>query len=77
MQALAAIRYSQVAKQCRAVEGAAFAQGAQERLLDEVLGLLERTEHPVAVDVSLAVMAPGPFGELGSFAGHWFLSWMV
>jgi hypothetical protein len=51
MQALAAIRYSQVAKQCRAVEGAAFAQGAQERLLDEVLGLLERTEHPVAVDV--------------------------
>jgi hypothetical protein len=51
MQALAAIRYSQVAKQCRAVEGAAFAHGAQERLLDEVLGLLERTEHPVAVDV--------------------------
>jgi hypothetical protein len=73
---LAAFRYSQVRNSVEPSKVPRLRQ-AQERLLDEVLGLLERTEHPVVVDVQLAVMAPGPFGELGSFAGHSFLSWKV
>ena len=34
----------------------------QQRLLDEVLGLLERPEHPVAVDVELPAVALGAVG---------------
>ena len=36
---------------------------AQERLLDEVLRLVERAEHPVAVDVQLAPVALGEAAE--------------
>ncbi len=38
------------------------APGLQERLLHRVLGLVERGEHPVAVDMQFA---PMPFGEGG------------
>ena len=43
-----------------AVERVAAAPRAQERLLHRVLGLVERGQHPVAVDVQLA---PVPLGE--------------
>jgi hypothetical protein len=36
---------------------------AQHRLLDDVLGLLERAEHPVAVDVKLAAVRLDTRGE--------------
>ena len=42
---------------------------AQQRLLHQVLGLVEGPEHPVAVDVQLAPVLLGPGGELG-FRGH-------
>jgi hypothetical protein len=47
------------------LEGLAPPPGAQERLLDEVLGLLEGAEHAVAVDVELAAMALDARGERG------------
>jgi hypothetical protein len=53
-----------------ALEAGAAAPRAQERLLDEVLGLLERAEHAVAVDVQLAPVALGQLGELGLGRGH-------
>jgi hypothetical protein len=53
-----------------ALERGAAAPRAQQRLLDEVLGLLEGAEHPVAVDVQLAAMALGARGELCFGAGH-------
>ena len=43
--------------------GLAEAPGAQERLLREVLGLVERAEHPVAVDLQLAAVALGQGAE--------------
>jgi hypothetical protein len=46
-----------------ALEAPAPPPGAQEGLLDQVLGLLERAEHPVAVDVQLAAVAPDQLGE--------------
>ena len=46
------------------LEVVAVAPGAQERLLHEVLGLLEGAEHAVAVDVQLALVAVDVLGEL-------------
>ena len=52
----------------------AAAPRPQERLLHGVLRLVERGEHPVAVDVQLAPVALGELGEgglvLGDRAGH-------
>ncbi len=45
-----------------AVEAGPAAPGLQERLLHRVLGLVERGQHPVAVDVQLT---PVPFGQGG------------
>ena len=53
-----------------ALERGAAAPRAQERLLHEVLGLLEGAEHPVAVDVQLAAVALGQRGELGFGVRH-------
>ena len=57
-----------------ALEPRAAAPRAQERLLDGVLRLVERGEHPVAVDVQLAPVALGERGEgglvLGDRVGH-------
>jgi hypothetical protein len=44
-------------------ERLAPAPRAQERLLDGILGLLEGTEHPVAVDVQLAAVTLDAVGE--------------
>ena len=54
-----AIRYSQAREVERPCEGLAPPPGAQERLLDQVLGLLERAQHPVAVELQLAPVAGG------------------
>ena len=63
---MVAIRYSQARKVERAgVTLDALAPGAQERLLDEVLGVLERTEHAIAVDLELAPVALDGRGETG------------
>ena len=48
-QALVAIRYSQVSIDERPSKRSSAAPGAQQRLLDDVLGVLGRAEHPVAV----------------------------
>src|SRR5215211_2291383 len=45
------------------LEALARAPRAQERLLDEVLGLVERAEHPVAVNARLGAMALGQLRE--------------
>ena len=42
----------------------------EERLLHGVLGLVERGEHPVAVDVELAPVPLGERGERGLGRGH-------
>ena len=44
-------------EQRAAIEAVAGAPGPKERLLHGILGLVERGEHPVAVDVQLAPMA--------------------
>ena len=49
-----------------ALEAVAPAPGPQKRLLHGVLGFLERSEHPVAVNVQLA---PVPLGEGGEGRG--------
>ena len=46
-----------------AFEALAAAPGAQERLLHGVLGVVERRQHPVAVDVELAAVAARQVGE--------------
>ena len=52
-----------------ALEAVAAAPRAQEGLLHEVLGLLERAEHAVAVHVQLAAVALHEGGEGGLVAG--------
>ena len=52
-------------EQRAAVERVAAAPRAQERLLHGVLRLVERGEHPVAVDVQLAPVALGEAREVG------------
>ena len=69
-QTLVAIRYSQARTQRAAVEAVARPPGAQERLLDRVLGLVERGEHPVAVDVELAAVSLGEGRERGLPTGE-------
>ena len=49
-------------------EARAPAPGAQEGLLDDVLGVLERAQHPVAVDLKLAPVAVERRGERGLVA---------
>jgi hypothetical protein len=56
MHAFVAIRYSQA----RNEEGA---PRAQQRLLDEVLGVLVGAEHAIAVQLQLAPMGLGERGE--------------
>ena len=51
-------------------EPLAAAPCPEERLLDRVLRLVERAEHPVAVDVQLAPMALGELGEPGLVGDH-------
>ena len=46
-----------------AVEAVAGAPRTQERLLYGVLRIVERREHPVAVDVELAPVTLGESGE--------------
>ena len=46
-------------------EALAAPPSAQERLLDEVLGVLERAEHPVAVHLQLTAVALDERGERG------------
>ena len=46
-----------------AIEAVATAPGAQECLLHRVLGLVERGEHPIAMDVQLATVALGEVRE--------------
>ena len=58
------------AEQRAAVEAVAAAPRPQERLLHRVLGLVERREHPVAVDVQLAAVPLGELGERGSSLGR-------
>ena len=67
--AFVAIRYSHGRSPGPPVEARAPAPRAQERLLDEVLGLVERAEHPVAVDVQLAPVALGHAAEGGLVTG--------
>ena len=67
-QAFVAIRYSQARAFGPPANVVARTPRPQQRLLDGVLRLLERGEHPVAVDVQLAAMARAqrrevPFGE--------------
>ena len=56
-QTLVAIRYSQVRTDERPSNAAGGRPGAQERLLDQVLGLVHRPGHPVAVREQLALVA--------------------
>src|SRR5262249_37404751 len=49
----------------RAADGPPPPPCAQERLLDEVLAVVEGAEHPVAVHVELPAMALKQFGERG------------
>ena len=53
-----------------AVERLARPPRPQERLLDGVLGLVERGEHPVAVDVELAPVSLGEGRECGLPTGE-------
>ena len=53
-----------------AVEGVARPPRPQERLLDRILGLVERGEHPVAVDVELAPVSLGEGRERGLPTGE-------
>ncbi len=62
--ALVAILYSHARSHSSLRELRARAPGAQQRLLHEVLGLLEGPHHPVAVDVQLAAVALGAHSEL-------------
>jgi hypothetical protein len=59
---LVAIRYSQARNPGPPSKLSRLRQ-AQEGLLDQVLGLLERAEHPVAVHVQLTAVAPDQLGE--------------
>src|SRR5205085_2971232 len=54
-----------------ALQPVAPAPRAQQRLLDEVLRLLEVAEHAVAVDVELAAVALRPRGELRLGGRRW------
>ena len=49
-----------------------FAPRPQQRLLHQVLGVLEGSHHPVAVDVQFTPVTLGPRGELG-FGRHGML----
>jgi hypothetical protein len=54
-----------------ALERVASTPGPQQRLLDGILGLVKRGEHPVAVQVQFAPVPLGQFGEPGLGArGH-------
>ena len=55
-QALVAIRYSQVSTEERPLEAVERAPGAQQRLLRDVLGVVDGAEHPVAVDLERAAV---------------------
>ena len=61
-----AILYSQARSCASPVERLARPPGAQERLLQRVLGLLEGAEHPVAVHVQLAPVALDGLLEVAS-----------
>ena len=50
-----------------ALEPAVGSPRPQVRLLDEVLGVVHRAEHPVAVRQQLAPERLGPTGELGPY----------
>ena len=68
-----AILYAHARNHCSCSSALPPAPRAQQRLLDEVLGLLEVAEHAVAVDVQLAAVALGQLGERGfgrRHAGH-------
>ena len=43
--------------------------GGEHRVLQRVLGVLERAEHPVAVHLQLAAMGLGDFAERLTIAG--------
>ena len=62
--ALVAILYSHAPQVLVAPEVGASPPRAQERLLHEVLGLLEGAEHAVAVDVQLVAVTLRALGEL-------------
>ena len=64
-QTFVAIRYSQARNSELPSNVLAAPPGAEERLLHGVLGLVERGEHAVAVDVQLAPMALGERREGG------------
>jgi len=49
------------AERAASVEAREGAPGPQERLLHEILGLVKRTQHPIAVHLELAAER---FGEL-------------
>ena len=51
-----AIRYSHVRSELRPSKRREPAPGAQERVLQRVLGVVERAEHAVAVRVQLAAV---------------------
>lgn len=57
-QAFVAIRFSQARNVGRPLEGLSFPPRPQERFLHSVFGVLERAEHPTAVNVQLACGAP-------------------
>ena len=61
-----AIRYSQARSRRPALERSPGPPRAQERLLHQVLGLVERAEHPVAVHPQLAPVALDELLELGA-----------
>ena len=49
--------------------GGPVAPGAQERLLNQIFGILEGGEHPVAVDLQLRTVALRELGEGRVIAG--------
>jgi hypothetical protein len=60
------------AKRASALEASQPAPGTQHRLLERVLGVVDRAEHPVAVGVQLAVVGldQPAVGVLVAFAGR-------
>ena len=64
-----AIVYSHERSELRPSKRASAAPRAQQRLLQRVLGVVGRAEHPVAVRVQLAPVGRDEVGE-GGVVGH-------
>ena len=66
---LVAMRYSQVRTEARSVNPASPRQAASKRLLQHVLGVGQRAEHPVAVHLQFAPVRGGELTERLLIAG--------